>query len=112
MSASLRNQGAMYSIPGIARISRDRLGVPPCQQRASRMIAEPAGSGHTVLRRIHSGSSASVGIGARERWVPGMNRVGPLIGVRSVVGHRHAASDLYRSSRPSATADSSPRPSA
>ena len=84
--ASPRNHGAKYSTFGIARTSRDRLGVPPCQQRASRKIAEPAGSGQIVLSRIHSGSAASLGIGARDRCVPGICLIGPFSGVRSTIG--------------------------
>lgn len=71
---------------GIARTIRDRLGVPPCQHLASRIIAEPAGSGHTVLRRIHSGSFANDGMGDRDRWLPGICLMGPFSEVRSTSG--------------------------
>ena len=49
---------------GMARTSRDRFGVPPCHVRLSRMIAEPAGTGQTVLSFIQSGSAARLGIGS------------------------------------------------
>ena len=39
---------------------------------AAAETTEPAGAGHTVLSRIHSGSSSSVGNGARECCVPGI----------------------------------------
>ena len=51
---------------GIARTSRDKFGVPPCQQRRSRIIADPAGAGQSVLSFIHSGSLYKLGIGSRE----------------------------------------------
>ena len=83
--ASLRNHGAKYSMFGAARTSRERLGVPPCQHRTSRKMAEPAGAGQTVLSFIHSGSSSRLGIGWRELCVPGIWRVGPFSRVRSTI---------------------------
>lgn len=83
---SLRNQGAKYSTLGIARTSRDRFGVPPCHERMSRKNAVPAGAGHTVDNFIHSGSSIRFGIGARDRWVPGICRIGPFSNVRAIIG--------------------------
>ena len=51
----------------------------------SRKIAAPAGTGHTVDSFIHSGSSANRGIGARDRCVPGIWRMGPFSVVRSTI---------------------------
>ena len=66
---------------GKARKRSERLGVPPCQQRLSRKMAAPAGSGQRVLNCIHVGSSRCVGGRWRQRCEPGTTRIGPLIAV-------------------------------
>ena len=47
-----------------ARVQRELDGGLPHLAQSLVKIAEPRGSGHGVLSRIHSGSSASDGIGA------------------------------------------------
>ena len=60
-------------------------GVPPCHVLMSRRIAQPAGIGQTVDIFIQWGSSASEGMGSREFWVPGTNRMAPSSGPHAVV---------------------------
>ena len=52
-----------------------------CHARISLNIAHPAGAGAVVAILIHSGSSSSVGMRSRERWVPTIWRVAPLLRV-------------------------------
>ena len=52
-----------------------------CHARISLNIAHPAGAGAVVAILIQSGSSSSVGMRSRERWVPTIWRVAPLLRV-------------------------------
>mmetsp|Transcript_11600 Transcript_11600/g.35022 ORF Transcript_11600/g.35022 Transcript_11600/m.35022 type:complete len:223 (+) Transcript_11600:150-818(+) len=75
--------GAKYSTFGSTRARSARLGVPPCQQRLSLKIAEPARSGHSVLTFIHGGSSDK-GLGVSyQRCEPGTFLIGPFKAVTS-----------------------------
>mmetsp|Transcript_89515 Transcript_89515/g.261635 ORF Transcript_89515/g.261635 Transcript_89515/m.261635 type:complete len:282 (-) Transcript_89515:151-996(-) len=75
--------GAKYSTFGSTRARSARLGVPPCQQRLSLKMAEPARSGQSVLTFIHEGSSDRVKGGSCQRCEPGTFRMGPFIAVTS-----------------------------
>ena len=52
-----------------------------CHARISLNIAHPAGAGAVVAILIQSGSSSSVGMRSRERCVPTIWRVAPLLRV-------------------------------